>query len=414
MDKVSAWLKSDEVLELAAKAAETNQRLSVAELRRDLAIFIPGSLSGKSFEIRLVANRPATAAAVVNELAQQFTTGYLRQERQTARAAELSRLRGLVQAARAEEDRLRGVVDRLRQDQVASAISATRIASEVAASSEQHRDNEPQDDGDRRLRDQIDTLKLQRNLLLGDRTTEHPQVVALDNQINRLEAELARLATAGLMPSDVASNLDLDLLPQAKSESDIPRQAIDPAAPVDALINGAARIENGTHELSQATWARQQAEHNLETALNNATVGSDSLGWQAEPASIMGRVGGTPSPLQLLASAVFAIGAALAVYRTGARAEKSPPLSSVDEVRQSLDLPLVAELTLATDASIRRPRLDPARTVRLATRAAEAVVGAAIAICLVSAIADRSLAIEFAGDPLGALAVVADRLRGVL
>jgi hypothetical protein len=416
LGRVSTWLKSDEVLAAAANAVETNERLSVADLRHDLAIFIPDTLAGKSFDIRLVAHRPATAAAVVNALSQQFTTSYLRQERQTARAAELSRLRGLVQAARMEEDRLRVDVDRLRQEQVARVISATRTVADAAVEAEQNQAGRSAaaDERPSRLREQLDTLKLQRNLLLGDRTTEHPQVVALENQITRLENELAREATAGLAPPDLAGALALNVPPQVTSEAEIPHQAVDAAAPVDPLINVAAEVENAVHELSQATWARQQAEYRLETALGNATAGTEAIGWTAEPATIIGRLGGTPSPLQMLASMVFAFGAALAIYRTGVRAEKAPPLSSVEDVRQSLDLPLVAELSLASDAALRQPRLDPARTVRLATHAAEAVVGAAIVICLISAIADRALALEFAGDPLGALAVVADRLRGVL
>ena len=98
------------------------------------------------------------------------------------------------------------------------------------------------------------------------------------------------------------------------------------------------------------------------------------------------------------------------MQRAAFRASQPPPLSSGEEVRQALELPLVAELSLSPSASPRRPRLDLGRTVRVATRVAEAVVAAAIVVCLFSAFADQSLAGEFTRDPLGAMSVAIDRL----
>jgi hypothetical protein len=408
--KLAAWLESDAVLGLASDRASATKALSPRMLRQSLQVTSPPSAQAKSFQISLLAENPNLAGAMVNELAQQAATNYLRQERQAQEAARLSRLRGRVRGARSEEDRLRASVERLRQEQLSRVILTARAPAAESPDEPPAIASASTDPQQEELRERIAGLQVQRSVLLGNRTSEHPEVQALDNQIQRLQGELAAAATAAIAPTPTLPLPELP--PQISSVTprtvDVPRAAIDPQAPTDALINMAARVEEAVHQLSQATWDRQQAEHDLEMATGD--VPGDSNPWTPEPARIVGRLGGTPSPLQMLAAGLLAIAAAGLMYRGQVRASQPPPLASVEEVRKTLEVPLVAELALSASAAARPRRLNLARTVRMATHLAEATVAVAVIVCLLSVLADQTLAGEFASDPLGALNVVVGRL----
>ena len=405
--QISAWLQSDEVLAAAIGEAGLTGAFSPGRLRQNLEIVSPNSAESQSFQIRTIAEDPTVARAITDRLAQHFVANYLPQQRQAAQAAELSRLRGRVRTLRSDEDRLRATVERFRQEQLSRVITAARIPPQDDRQLAKPAEKDPNETA---LLERIQALQAQRTALLAHRTIEHPQVVALDGQIERLQSERTLLATGDFTVPNLNGPAKAPPPVYDLPESTLPRAIADHAAPKDAMINLAARIEEAAHHLSQATWDRQQAEHQLESATALQSSGSLPRGWTADSATTVARIGGTTTPLQVLGAALLAVAAALTMYRASASARRLPPLATTLDVRQALELPVVAELGVSIDTSPHRSRMNLGPAVRITTHLAEAVVAAIVLFCLFSALGDRSLAGEFASDPLGAMAVVADRL----
>jgi hypothetical protein len=392
-----------------------------------------GEISAKC-EIRAtyVAPHPRQAISHLDELADRWLYQYLPDRLQVYRRGTLASLRTAVTDFRQREDALQERLEGLRQRQVAELRSQ---GSGIGSQESGARSQEPpvgsqklelgdqksvaiavvksgnDSDGGNKLRERLESLKVQLSHLLGSHTDEHPEIVTLKSQINSLEKQLGLPETtspnhgAGERQTSVAVTSEVR---QTSGELELHSPRTEPESQV------AIEITSIMSELAKVSRERQSAEQHLTERMQELSSGPTAAQWSAGPAHVVTRLGGTPRSLTLALAGVLACVGGIVMFRVTAVELVKPRIKSAAELASVIALPVIGDLAKCRDAaaggsSVKTRRfLTPAR-LRIMTTVAEGFVAVAASACLISVAIDPSLAREVLADPFGTLAEVMGR-----
>src|SRR5262245_20274961 len=403
------------------------QWLKAVEPRLAAVATPAGEISAKA-EIRAtyVAPHPRQALSHLDELADRWLYQYLPDRLQAYRRGTLSSLRTAVTDFRQREDGLQERLEGLRQRQVAElrgqGSGIRNQNSEAGAQKAEVGDQKAvaiavvksgsDSSSENKVRERLESLKVQLSHLLGSHTDEHPEIVTLKSQINSLEKQLGLPETAspnqgigerqtivGAVPEVRQTSGELELQsPRNESESQL-----------------AIEITSVMTELAKVSRERQTAEQHLTERMQELSSGPTAAQWSAGPARVVARLGGTPRSLTLALAGMLACVGGIAMFRVTAVESTKPRIESVAELASAIALPVIGDLekcrevgACKTNVKTRRRFLTPAR-LRIVTTLAEGFVAVAASACLISVAIDPSLAREVLADPFGTLAEVMGR-----
>jgi hypothetical protein len=394
-----------------------------------------GEISAKC-EIRAtyVATHPRQAISHLDELADRWLYQYLPDRLQAYRHGTLASLRSAVMDARQREDALQERLDELRQRQVAELKNqgagdrghGPGIRGHVAGVSVQKSDvgdqkavaiavvkSASESDGGSKLRERLESLKVQLSHLLGSHTEEHPEIVTLKSQINSLEKQLGMpetsLPTQGTGGRHTIATPVSEIRP-ASGELELQSPRTEPENQV------AIEISAVMSELAKVGRDRQAAEQHLTERMQEISSGPSAAQWSARPAHVVTRLGGTPRSLTLALAGVLACFGGIAMFRVTSVELVKPRIESSQELASAVGLPVVSDLKGIRKsgagnkkATVRGRKWITPHRLQIATTIAEGFVAVAAGACLVSVAIDPSLAREVLADPFGTLAEVMGR-----
>ena len=388
------------------------------------AVAVATRTSGASrVEIRIgrVCSRLAAATQTLDNLARQLLVEELPSQHAVHRQAILALLQSDLQAARDVEDALRSRAQELREAQLVARNqppppapidaepSIAQATPSETTSAQPGESPAPHDEREQKL----ESLRLELARLLASFTEEHPQVLAIRRQIDSLEqAE----PVAQVHDSDAPA---LDLPPARAAAYHDLRQSeyvsVSPGSdsPAPDLAEIAAELVTVQSELSRAGKHREQAERKLQVTLAALAANSPIAAWNAEPARIVARLGGTPRMLPVILGLLAASIAGVIMFRATRVLALPRVLQSASDLAAALPIPLIGRNPTGGGQALAGPRVivTPAR-VRLVTKAAEAVLLAILAVCVGAIFLDPTLALQFADDPLGVMSEIFGRLLG--
>jgi hypothetical protein len=435
-DEAIAWLKSDEVLRAAITNLRTNQPHTLgAELGDPLAgdpvelmrqrlqvlpLASPDEMPRLSIGCR--ASRPRAALAIADELARQLVEHYGTQQRHDLK----SRFEEKEQKAKAElsesrlaQERLEIQLEGLRHAQLTSAVAA----SAAQAAADRPPDAKTPEDGAAKLKQTLDSLKVERDRLLEVYLPAHPQVQSLIAQISHLEDSMRRSApegeegTANPPPEETGSDGAQTILKWQRGQeaSAAPPSKQDPARATAGKLEGelAAAIQKAQLDLLAATQRRREAEEKLQSLSVERTEmeTAEGLAWSIQPARIVEFGGSSQGRPQLAAALLASLGGSLAAAWLMRMAARDRPLATAADVGLAISVPLLGVFASNDEEAI--PPLAPTRGqwgLNLVTRCAEAVVLTFVLTLLAAAALDRGLLAELMLDPLAALGDLLRRL----
>jgi hypothetical protein len=391
-----------------------------------------GEISAKA-EVRAtyVGPHPRPALLHLDDLADRWLYQYLPDRLQAYRHGVLNKLRAAVAQARQREDEAHGRLEELRQQQLAELASGKAVGDIRPAVDSNPRSvtsvqSAPQAtfavaEPSSKLRERLETLKVQLSHLTGSHTEEHPEIVTLKSQIAAIERELAMAATpsnsSGSPP--IGGRQTISSAPQAvrQTSGEATANQVHLAASAKELEPAmAAGIASAISDLAQASRDRQAAEQHLTERMQELTNGPTAAQWSAAPAHVVTRLGGTPRSLTLALACVLACVASIAMFRVTAVELAKPRIESADDLANAVALPVVGNLQGNRElgagnrgtAPVGRKWITP-RRLQIATTVAEGFVAVAAGACLISVAIDPSLAREVLADPFGTLSEVIGR-----
>jgi hypothetical protein len=383
-----------------------------------------------------LAPRPSPALNRLDELAGRWLYQYLPQRLGAFRHEVLADLRTAVNAARAQEDAASAELEALRQRQLALLLGPKtheRLPMFVPAPN-------PipgpipgpivlapaQAASDSSWRERVDSLRLELARLLASFTEEHPRVIALRSQIDRLERQagdaLPVLPRADdgpeLIPAPAADRQAKGGLPVRPAAADHfvakrsdlpPSAAAEPAHEPDERELAAA-VAAMLARQRQASRERQAAEHRLSDRMQELSSQPTAAEWSAEPAHVVTRLGGTPRCATLVLATILAAAAGVVVFRGAAVAVVPARIESASELATVLELPVIGNVAALRRTAVRlQRRLFTAGRVQALVRGGELIVAAAVLACLLSVCVEPTLARQVLADPFGTLSEVLGR-----
>ncbi len=389
-----------------------------------------GEISAKA-EIRAtyVGPHPRPALLHLDDLADRWLYQYLPDRLQAYRHGALNTLRAAVADARQREDDAHARLEELRQQQLAALAGDTQSGGVRQAVELNSRSSvsvkgpsEPTvaiADSNSKLRERLETLKVQLSHLTGSHTEEHPEIVTLKSQIAAIERELATAAvpngsSSGQPAGERHTTISGGQAVRQTSGEAAGNQVVLPAAAMEAAL--AANIASAMNDLAQASRERQAAEQHLTERMQELTSGPTAAQWSAAPAHVVTRLGGTPRPLTLALAGVLACIGSIAMFRVTAIELVKPRIESADELVKAIALPVIGDLHGNGSSGVgtrsmagHRWKWITPRRLQIATSVAECFVAVAAGACLISVAIDPSLAREVLADPFGTLSEVMGR-----
>jgi hypothetical protein len=413
LDAAARWLKqSDSKVVVIAGAARQGKPRSVIRMT-------------------CLERHPAAAIARLDELADRWLYQFLPQQLQAYRHESLANLRSTVAARREQEDADRDQVERLRQRQLAQLLTAQAHEHPAAAPSAlpavpPQSFTGPPAEGDAAIRRRLAQLQLELTQLLARFTDAHPQVIELRSQIESLSQQVAPEQQQS--PSPPAVGPELIPAPAADRQAD-GGNSVRPAAQhfisaeaaagkqqlatLETAGELSAAVGVALARLSQSSRARQEAENRLSDRMQVLTTQPTGAEWNAEPAHIVTRLGGTPRCATLALAAILAAIGGVVMFRGSAALVLPPRLESPAQLASALELPVIGNTAHLRGAAAPTSwrMLTPGR-VRALAHVSEAIVALAVAACLLAILVDPSLARQVVADPFGTLSEVIGRFQG--
>jgi hypothetical protein len=415
--------------------------------KRVAAIATGSGTARPQVRITLVAARPQLATERLDELAERFLFQYLPDRLQNYRHGALAELRSASQAAREHEDAARLALEALRQRQLAQVLKTAEAAERKNAIAVENppandvtnqnqvgglvnpgmgpfrpRTGDASDGGSAlagalsesraKALDKLHTLRLDLAGFMSNCTDEHPDVIRLRSQIQSLEREL------GIEAKQLEASQAIRTVKQVWGEGatgDNDARGNGPGF-VSIEKNEASNQEDADQaaaillELAKASRERQAAEQQLSERMQELTSQPGASQWSAAPAHLVTRMGGTPRTPTVALGVLFAGAIGIVVFRYSQNDGCGPTIDSAGVLASTLELPVVGNL-LGMRETARQWRLRLLTTARLRwiLIGSEAVVGLAVAACLISVAMEPSLARQVLADPFGTLSEVMGR-----
>lgn len=388
------------------------------------AVAVATQTSGASrveFRIGRVATRLTSGTQALDDLARRLLVEELPAQHAAYRQRTLAGLQDDLQLAREEENALRSRAADLREKQLAQQVQSpgrptaaesprniVQYAPPANAASEPDMAEAPREQ-------QLETLRLELARLLANFTDEHPQVLAIRRQIESLEHSQAATEARETLPGD-----SFEITPtrpavyqDLRASQFVSISPAESAAPANDLAKIAAELTSVQAKLSLAGRNRELKERKLQTALAVLAVHSPTAAWNAEPARIVARLGGTPRMLPVMLAILGASIAGVLMFRATRVLIQPRLLQTASDLAAALPIPLVGRNPIGgpVGSSAARMIVTPAR-VRWVTKFAECVLLTILAVCVGAIFLDPTLALQFTDDPLGVVSEIFGRVMG--
>lgn len=243
-----------------------------------------------------------------------------------------------------------------------------------------------------RVRLQMEQENLERDLraLREKLTPDHPRLAQLEGELasvrDRLQAQGAPIG-GGTEPSAG------------------PDSRIDEAA-IDAIGNMLDACDEASREREQSVRRLQQVVAAVEPSRSGRSAGV----WQFTPPQVVSHVGGRPSSPRLALLLAVSTLCGVGVSWVGRPLYTGSLIQRVEEVQETLDIPVVGELTLDERPAPRSNQASRKRWVRGLVLGCETMLAAHVFAFLFVALLGSPVVTEFARDPLTAVGGVLDRL----
>ena len=269
------------------------------------------------------------------------------------------------------------------------------------------------------LRRFVDQLTLRRDQLLVDRTPAHPEVQGIQLEIEKLNRRLAEMRPPPPAGDEPAPYDERSGTPQRTAgEPRAPPPADNRRVPLTDLLGDRLAVETVAHyeTLRQACDAAHRRHNEATRTERSARQRSVPPGTVhaaiVEPARLAKRQfdGSSSRRITLIGILALIIGSSVSFASRVRACEKT--IASEGQADKLLGVPVVGAISTTDGPPIPKRGSARVRLVHGATLAAELTVAAFFLGFVVSAMADRQFAVQFAQDPLAAFYHVMHQLSG--
>ncbi len=256
-----------------------------------------------------------------------------------------------------------------------------------------------------KLQTRLADLTSQLDILLKQDTPNYPIVRRTSQQIQDVHQQLRRVPV--YLESEPGENAHSDSNQQlADSKEQSPRQRAATSTP--EVNRRQAELISALAECRRTRTARMQAEANMWSLIDQQMAGGRlkqlSSRWLIEPARITGRFGGAPSAVMILSLGMAGLlGGLVMAWLTGTLRDLRN-LSTVEDVKQWVPVPIVCQLSLNSTGSHIQRLIMRGRLIRWTTMAGELALGLMLLTFVFGSLAGTSISGHFSQDPLGTFA----------
>jgi hypothetical protein len=416
-EQVVAWLKSDAVLastvqQVCPRDSLAAQNNVIQELRSRLDVRPQtGPATRAGWQLNLQHRDRQLASLLLARLSDSLTA-QLKHLDQAEAQLLVQHYQKVLAQAREEEDAARISLERARHEQLALVMQPTRpargssVAMSPAVSSARSE-----------LEQQIIRAQAKLDQLLTVRTPEHPQVIEAQSQLSRLQELLRSLpdesGSDNAHQNESAPTLRgpelSDAQAQAPTAQRIRLVSTGQASTVDSQVL-VAQIQQLSAQWAAATARRTAAERAWSDAQQQWVRGLNATGWEASAIWTHAQLGGRVTHFQLLLAGSLALLGAIATWRLSYLAYRRGTLVSLDQLHESLPLPVLGEIPLSSDFPTKTPENWSLYLTRL-TQVSLAVIIGVVLVAIWASSTDNNLSTQWTTDPLSALGQAFDLLH---
>lgn len=419
-EQIVAWLKADAVLASTVQQVSPRDSLAaqnnlIQELRAGLDILPQtGPTTRPGWQLNVQHRDRQLASRLLTKLSDSLTA-QLKHLDQAESQLLVQHYQKSLAEARAEEDAARINLERARHEQLTVAMQqpakptppSAPVVSTPAVNSARSE-----------LEQQVIRAQAKVDQLLTSRTPEHPQVIEAQSQLLKLREMLQRMSdesnSNGATEGEPTPALRGPELSDAQTRTSAATQTIrlvstGQTSMVDSQVL-AAQIQQLSAQWSAATARRTAVERSWSEAQQQWVRGLSASGWEASALWTQAQVGGRVTHFQLLLAGSLALIGGLATWRLAYVAFQRGTLVSLDQLQQSLPLPIVGQIPLSSDFPVKLPENWSRYLMRL-TQLSLAVVIAVLLVAVWASSSDNNLCTQWTSDPLGALGQAFDLLH---
>jgi hypothetical protein len=424
-EQIVAWLKADAVLastvqQVCPRDSLAGQNNLIQDLRAGLDV-VPqsGPTTRAGWQLNLQHRDRQLASRLLTRLSESLTAQLKHLDQAESELLVRHYQKALAQA-RDEEDTARISLERVRHEQLTVAMQPAERMKPAVASTPSPAINTARSE----LQQQIILAKARLDQLLTARTAQHPQVIEAQSQLTRLQELLDQtpVETDGATPTDGEPTPALrgpELSDSQTRTSAATRSAsrnrfrlvstTGQSSTVNAQVL-AAQIQQLSGQWSAATVRRTAVERSWSEAQQQWVRGLNVNGWEASAVWTQSQVGGRVTQFQLLLAGALSLVAAIATWRLAWLAVHRGTLVSVDQLHDSLPLPIVGQVPLSISLPVKMPE-DWSRYLARLTQLSLAIVAAVILVAVWASSMDNNLSTQWSSDPLSALGQAFDLLH---
>lgn len=324
LERVRAEILSDDALRASAGSDDSAQ---IAAWRHALSVHRgqPAPAGDEQFVVQLTAEDEAAGVALVRQLTHRFLSA--QQPDARGESIELTNARAQLAHALASEDAARRELDSLTKAHVERLRRAPQLDEVVAAGPAAPAENPAYV----RLEQQWAELQQKRDSLLLNLTTEHPQVLDVDGELEELQSR--RAVTPRYLESPGASR------PAAPSR---------PAVKDTALAAEEAKLQLAHEHYDAARGRRLEAQAAVEVLERSTAEASTKPPHYllAQSPQVIERVASVSAEVRLLALLGISSTVMLAVVLLARPRHGAKLLASPEDITRLLGVPVVARLKL--------------------------------------------------------------------
>lgn len=419
-DQIVTWLKSDAVLastvqQICPRDSLAGQNHLILDLRAGLDVLPQTSSTNRAgWQLNLEHRDRQLAGRLLARLSESLAAQLKHLDQAESQLLVQHYQKSLTQA-RDEEATARTALERARHEQLTAALqppakptpALPAVTTPVVSSARQD------------LLQQISRAQAKLDQLLMNRTPEHPQVIEAQAQLSRLQETLQRLgddsqpnnATEGeptpALRGPELSDAQTRKAPTAKSH--IRLVSAGQLSTIDSQLL-AAQIQQLTTQWSAATDRRAALERSWSEAQQQWVRGLNVNGWESSAVWTQAQLGGRVTPFQLLLAGSLALIGALATWRLSWLASRRGTLVSLEQLHESLPLPIVGQIPLSSGFPLKLPENWNRYLMRLTQLALAVVIGVLLVAAWASS-TDNNLSTQWTSDPLSAVGQAFDLLH---
>ena len=422
-EQVSTWLKSDPVLAATVQhvcprdslAAQNNL---IAALGTALQVQQHETGGSAGWQLNLQYHDRQLASRLLSKLSESLTS-QLKNLDQAETQLLVQHYQKVLAQAREDEDAARLAVERVRHEELTLAMERGERSPAPVANAPLTTSTVKLNPAWVELNQKVEAAQAKLDQLLAARTSQHPQVIEAQTRLTALLEQLDQTPREPLKLEESQKNSPVPA-PMLRGP-EIPESARQPRRLVRQTSSAgensphaaaalAKQIQQLSADWSAAAARRTAAERSHNEAQQQWVRGLSAEGWTASAVWTQAQQGGRATPFQLLLAGILAAIGGIGTWQLGRLAHRSGLLSDVFQLQESLPLPVIGEVPLATTEPKRMPTNLSAQVFRL-SQFSFAVLLAVLIVCAWATTNDPNLSNQWAVDPLSTLGQAFDLLH---